>query len=360
MPMPDVVIRAGRLLDGSGLPAVTADIAIRDGAVAEIGRVRDRAHRIIDADGALVIPGLTALMPPPSVAPFDRNAARHLAPGVTTVVEELPASATTADAVAAYLHHLRAQPALLSRVILASHHLFRAAVMGNKIRDELASSNADIEAMGTLLGDALDLGARGVLLAPDAPHSERVAVIEELAPRWSERSGEQPVAVMIPTHYDEDLDEALHHARRILSLSDATPSVSCSVIISVPEPVDDPNIGSALSPGSETTVEILIEALSTGRSVPGLGLNPLAFLAGHSPDSTLDLPALIERLADTAALVGLKNRGVIASHNPADINIIDRTHLTDDLSAGVVSTLVSGTEIVSFDELTGEAPGQLL
>ncbi len=358
--MPDVVIRAGRLLDGSGRPAITADIAIRDGAVAEIGRVRDRAHRIIDADGALVLPGLTALLPPPTVAPFDRNAQLHLAPGVTTVVEELPSSATTAAASSTYFHHLRRQPALVNRAILASHHWIRASVMGNKIRDGLAASNADIEAMGTLVGDALEAGARGVHLATGAPHLEQFGVIKTLAPRWSEASSEQPVVVMVPAHPDQDPEEVLHHGRRILALHDATPSLSCSVIVTTHEPLDDPHIGTALSPGPDTTVQALIAALSAGRSIPGVGLNPLAFLAGHFPDAPLDLPSLIKRLADTATLIGLNTRGQIASDQPADINIIDHVHLAQDLTTGIVSTLVAGTEIISFDELTGEAPGELL
>ncbi len=358
--MPDVVIRAGRLLDGSGCPAVTADIAIRDGAVAEVGRVRDRAHRIIDADGALVLPGLTALLPPPTVAHFDRNALLHLAPGVTTVVEELPSSANTAAATSAYFHHIRRQPALVNRAILASHQWIRASVMGNKIRDGLAASNADIEAMGTLVGDALEAGARGVHLATGAPHPEQFGVIETMAPHWSEGSSEQPVVVMVPAHPDQDPEEVLHHARRILALHHAAPSLTCAVIVTTQEPLDDPDVGSALSLSPDTSVEALIVALSTGRSIPGVGLNPLALVAGHSPDAPLDLPGLIKRLADTATLIGLETRGQIASDQPADINIIDHVHLAQDLTTGVVSTLVAGTEIVSFDELTGEAPGELL
>ena len=358
--MPDIVIRAGRLMDGSGLPAITADIAIRDGTVAEIGRVRDRSHRIIDADGALVTPGFTALFPPPTVAPFDRNAQRHLAPGVTTVVEELPPSAATAAAGTAYFHHLHRQAALVNRVMLASHSAIRASVMGNKIRDALAPSSADIEAMGTLVADALEAGARGVCFAPSTSDPERLGIIESLVPRWSEASNDEPIVVIIPTQPHDDPEEVLHQARRILDLKVATPSLGCSLIVTIQAPLEDPRVGSALSPGPNTTVEALIVALSAGRSVPGVGLNPLAVLAAHSPDAPLDLPDLIKRLAHTAALIGLNNRGQIASNQPADINIIDQAHLAQDLTTGVVSTLVSGTEIVSFDELTGEAPGKIL
>jgi len=53
----DLVIRGGRVVDGSGLPGFLADVAIRDGRVARIGRVSEAAERTIDADGAVVTPG---------------------------------------------------------------------------------------------------------------------------------------------------------------------------------------------------------------------------------------------------------------------------------------------------------------
>lgn len=53
----DLVLRAGSVLDGEGTPARTADVAIRNGKVAEIGRVSGRGKRELNADGALVTPG---------------------------------------------------------------------------------------------------------------------------------------------------------------------------------------------------------------------------------------------------------------------------------------------------------------
>ena len=53
----DLVIRGGRVVDGSGMPAFQADVAIREGRIARIGRVTDAARRVIDADGAVVTPG---------------------------------------------------------------------------------------------------------------------------------------------------------------------------------------------------------------------------------------------------------------------------------------------------------------
>ena len=55
--MHDLLVIGGRVVDGTGAPARTADVAITDGVVTEVGRVRERAHRVVDADGALVTPG---------------------------------------------------------------------------------------------------------------------------------------------------------------------------------------------------------------------------------------------------------------------------------------------------------------
>ncbi|HEY2563036.1 MAG TPA: amidohydrolase family protein [Acidimicrobiales bacterium] len=56
--MHDLVIRGGSVVDGTGRPATTADIAVDDGLVTEVGRLDDTsASRTIDADGLLVTPG---------------------------------------------------------------------------------------------------------------------------------------------------------------------------------------------------------------------------------------------------------------------------------------------------------------
>jgi N-acyl-D-aspartate/D-glutamate deacylase len=83
----DLVIRGGTVLDGTGGPARTADVAVRDGVVTEVGRVEGRAARTIDADGLLVTPGFVDIH-----AHYDGQASwgERMIPsswhGVTTVV----------------------------------------------------------------------------------------------------------------------------------------------------------------------------------------------------------------------------------------------------------------------------------
>jgi len=54
--MHDLVIRGGTVVDGTGAKSFTADIAIDNGSISEVGQV-GRARREIDADGLLVTPG---------------------------------------------------------------------------------------------------------------------------------------------------------------------------------------------------------------------------------------------------------------------------------------------------------------
>src|SRR4051794_3980675 len=53
----DLVIRHGRVVDGSGNPAVFADVAVKDGRIAAIGHVNGEAKNEVDAKGLIVAPG---------------------------------------------------------------------------------------------------------------------------------------------------------------------------------------------------------------------------------------------------------------------------------------------------------------
>lgn len=53
----DLLVRNGRVVDGSGLPSYRADVGVKDGKIAEIGRLKGGAARTIDADRLAVAPG---------------------------------------------------------------------------------------------------------------------------------------------------------------------------------------------------------------------------------------------------------------------------------------------------------------
>ena len=53
----DVVIKGGRIYDGSGLPSYFGDVAINGDRIVEVGRINDSARRVVNAEGLAVAPG---------------------------------------------------------------------------------------------------------------------------------------------------------------------------------------------------------------------------------------------------------------------------------------------------------------
>jgi N-acyl-D-aspartate/D-glutamate deacylase len=53
----DLIVRGGRIVDGTGLPAYLGDVGIRDGKIVEIGRLQEAGARVLDAAGLAVAPG---------------------------------------------------------------------------------------------------------------------------------------------------------------------------------------------------------------------------------------------------------------------------------------------------------------
>ena len=87
----DLLIAGGRVLDGSGNPAMYADVAVRDGKIAAVGRLGGApASRTIDAKGKFVCPGFIDLHSHAdrglaSEDPRRRSAPNLVSQGITTV-----------------------------------------------------------------------------------------------------------------------------------------------------------------------------------------------------------------------------------------------------------------------------------
>src|SRR6266404_3021205 len=54
----DLVIKNGTVIDGSGLPRYRADVGVKNGRIASIGRIRESAREVLDAEGHVVSPGI--------------------------------------------------------------------------------------------------------------------------------------------------------------------------------------------------------------------------------------------------------------------------------------------------------------
>jgi N-acyl-D-amino-acid deacylase len=55
--MYDLVLKGGRIYDGSGMPSFNGDIGVADGEIVEIGRITGNAKRTLNLDGLALAPG---------------------------------------------------------------------------------------------------------------------------------------------------------------------------------------------------------------------------------------------------------------------------------------------------------------
>ena len=102
----DLVLKGGRIVDGTGAPWYAGDVAVRNGEVMAIGRLElSSAERVVDATGPYVAPGFIDMMGQTG-APFLKNpraADNLLTQGITTINagegdSDAPRAATNAQA----------------------------------------------------------------------------------------------------------------------------------------------------------------------------------------------------------------------------------------------------------------------
>src|SRR3954471_14275640 len=85
--MHELIIRGGTVVDGTGAPRRTADVAIDAGRITEVGEVGGRGRREFAATGAIVTPGWVDIHTHyDGQATWDPLLAPSSSHGVTTVV----------------------------------------------------------------------------------------------------------------------------------------------------------------------------------------------------------------------------------------------------------------------------------
>lgn len=131
-PAYDVVIRGGKVLDGSGNPWVRADVAIKDGRFVRIGKVEGHGAREIDATGQFVTPGWIDDMDQSGDSLLqDGRAESKVLQGVTTAIAGESGSPVGSAKLTEYFARLQTQGISLNFGTLYGASQARVEVMGD-------------------------------------------------------------------------------------------------------------------------------------------------------------------------------------------------------------------------------------
>jgi N-acyl-D-amino-acid deacylase len=223
----DVVIRGGRVVDGTGAPWYIADVAIQGGKIVRIGRIdAAAAKRSIDATGLVVAPGFVDMMGQTATPMLDapHSAVNLLTQGITTINAGEGASAAPLDeeeakragwrTMAEYFQVLEKQGLPLNVAQTVGHTQVRRIVLGDADR---RPSEEEMKQMQELVREAMEAGAIGVstaLIYPPAVYAqtEEIGSLAEVAGQYGGRyythmrnEGDQ---------LEEAIDEALAIGRR--------------------------------------------------------------------------------------------------------------------------------------------------
>ena len=160
----DVILHNGRVIDGSGNPWYVADVGIRDGHIAAIGRLCPSglascpSKRTLDASGLVIAPGFidvhTHVEDSIRRIPTGDN---FLFDGVTSLITGNCGGSETE--LAKYFTELRSAGIALNLGTLIGHNSVRRAVMQSEQRDPTADEQARMEA---LVEQAMREGAVGL------------------------------------------------------------------------------------------------------------------------------------------------------------------------------------------------------
>src|SRR4249920_1773991 len=198
----DLVVKNGTVIDGSGLPRYRADVGVRHGRIVSIGRIRERAREVIDADGQVVAPGFvdghTHMDAQVFWDPLGTSSCYH---GITTVVmgncgftlapcaaadkhlvirnlqraEDLSPEAMEAGidwqwtTFPEFLDCVDSLPKGINYAGYIGHSALRTYVMGERAFEQQASET-DMKAMEHELRDAIRAGAIGFTTSRSPSH----------------------------------------------------------------------------------------------------------------------------------------------------------------------------------------------
>jgi len=159
--MYDILIKNGRVIDGTGSPALAAQVAIREGKIVKIARnIPGEAKTVIDAVGKVITPGFID-----SHSHSDRQfftcplQTEKVEQGITTSVAGQCGGSVCGKDAAEFLENAHGAKLGANMAILIGHGTLRRAVMGTENREP---TPRELEQMKEMLRTAMEHGALGV------------------------------------------------------------------------------------------------------------------------------------------------------------------------------------------------------
>ena len=185
--MYDVIIKNGRVFDGSGNPWIKADIGVKDGMIVSIGRLNGfLSGQVIDAKGLAVSPGFIDILTNFEAMLFEKKLdLSRIEQGITTAVsgnigisyapvdgeyqeetleyltdflkcEKIPG---TWHNFKDYLDYIGSEPSITNLASMVGHGIVRMAAVGKSDREPTFQ---ELQKMKQYIAEALDDGAFGM------------------------------------------------------------------------------------------------------------------------------------------------------------------------------------------------------
>ena len=154
----DLLITNARIVDGTGNPWFRADVAIKDGRIARIGRVpAAAATRTIDARGQILAPGFIDVHTHTESIYNHPAAENFVRMGVTTLITGNCGTSTTN--VAEFLDRIKEKPLAVNLSTLVGHGSVRRRAMG---LDDRVPTPEELKQMESLVEQGMKDGAVGL------------------------------------------------------------------------------------------------------------------------------------------------------------------------------------------------------
>ncbi len=203
----DLLVKNGRVIDGSGMPSFFGDVAVQHGKIAELGKLGGSATRVIDAEGMVIAPGFVDNhCHYDAQVLWDPLCSFSCYHGATTVIigncslSLAPVKPGSQERVAEFLSYVEAIPMEVLRTVdfcwetvsqymdtlerrlgvnvgnLIGHSALRYYVMGDECQGREATG-AELESMQAIVREAMNAGALGLSVSKNKGHTDPQGVL---------------------------------------------------------------------------------------------------------------------------------------------------------------------------------------